>query len=266
MASIRKRNFGGRIPGRQTENVMSVSDPSEPHRFQFNLNEANDTDVQTTADARVTQVNDNSQSHHQRALTADQLEQLFRRASSNLLGEQADEQEFFKRDASIKAPKTSKMIETPFPPDVSARQEDFDMDVEQLQQRAKQEAGPLIIERYSPGKNKIHYPLSTVTLTYNQPMIAVSSLDEQIHTEDIGISLTPEKEGRWRWTGTKTVQFEAKHRLPYSTKYTLTLDKARCSSTIGGKATCPPSRSSLTDMFYIWTVFVFRQVGRGLHL
>ena len=147
-----------------------------------------------------------------------------------------DEQEFFKREASIKTPKTSKIIETPFPPAELDRQENLDIDIEQLQKLAKQQAGPLVIERYSPSENQIDYPLATVTLTYNQPMIAVSSLDEQMSAEDLGISLTPKIEGRWRWTGTKTVQFEAKHRLPYSTKYTLTVDKARCVSAIEGKS------------------------------
>ncbi|CAF5011751.1 unnamed protein product, partial [Rotaria sp. Silwood1] len=35
--------------------------------------------------------------------------------------------------------------------------------------------------------------------------------------------------------GTKTLQFEAKHRLPYSTNYTLRVDKEHCVSAIGGK-------------------------------
>ena len=104
-----------------------------------------------------------------------------------------------------------------------------------MQKLAKQGAGPLIIERYSPSEKQIEYPLSTVTLTYNQPMVAVSSLDEQINIEDFGILLTPKIEGRWIWTGTTTIQYEAKHRLPYATKYTLTVEKARCVSTIGGK-------------------------------
>jgi hypothetical protein len=67
-------------------------------------------------------------------------------------------------------------------------------------------------------------------------MIAVSSLDDKMNIEDLGISLTPTLEGRWRWTGTKTVQFESKYRLPYSTKYTLKVNKEQCVSAIGGKS------------------------------
>ncbi|CAM4981821.1 unnamed protein product [Rotaria socialis] len=48
--------------------------------------------------------------------------------------------------------------------------------------------------------------------------------------ESLGISLTPNVEGRWRWIGTQTVQVEAKYRLPYSTKYTLRVHKEHCMS------------------------------------
>ena len=211
----------------QTETV-----PSEPHQFQFNVDEVTDADHQIATNVEGTPAHDDAQ---QQALTADQLKQLFSRASSSLVGNQTDEQDFFKREASIKAPKTSKTIETPFPPAASARQEDLDVDIEQLQKLAKEASGPLVIERYSPGEKQINYALSTVTLTFSQPMIAVSSLDEAIAAEALGISLSPKTEGRWRWTGTKTVQFEAKHRVPYATQYRLSVDKARCVSSIEGE-------------------------------
>jgi hypothetical protein len=191
-------------------------------------------DDQISTDAGVTSLSDGSQQRQN--LTPDQLQQLFSRASAELIGESTDEQEFFKRETTIKAPKTSKVIQTPFPPPALDRKEDLDIDIEQLKKRAKQEAGPLIVERYSPNEAQINYPLANVTITFNQPMIAVSSLDDQMNIEDLGISLIPTLEGRWRWTGTKTVQFEAKHRLPYSTKYTLKVNKQLCVSTIGGKS------------------------------
>ncbi|CAF1511410.1 unnamed protein product, partial [Didymodactylos carnosus] len=144
----------------------------------------------------------------------------------------SDEQEFFKREASIKAPKTGEVIQTPFPPLPPDRKEELDIDIEQLKQLAKEAAGPLSIERYSPSEREINHVLSTVTMTFNQPMIAVSSLDEVMNVEDLDISLTPKVEGRWRWTGAKTVQFEAKHRLPYSTEYALKVDKEHCVSDI----------------------------------
>lgn len=268
MAFSRHGNFGKRRRIEPTQGVVSEGGPSESRQFQFKIGEANDIDEQSTAGAGVTAIKDDLQRQEQQNLSSEQLEQLFRRASSQLVQEPTDEQDFFKREASIKAPKTSKIIETPFPPVVSDRPENVDIDIEQLQKLAKQEAGPLVIERYSPSENRIYYPLGNVTLTYNQPMIAVSSLDEQINAEDLGISLTPKIEGRWRWTGTKTVQFEAKHRLPYSTKYTLKVNKSLCVSTVEGKyigdekthigiSIQPSSNLHLTSFLFL---LFFRQV------
>lgn len=226
-----------------SESIESIEvTQSEPHQFNFNVTEANEVDDQVTTGAGTTPSNIDAQ--QQQNLTADELQQLFTQASSELVAESTDEQDFFKRDASIKAPKTSKIIQTPFPPPPSDRKEDLDVDIEQLKQLAKQEAGPLIIERYSPSQAQIDHSLATVTITFNQPMISVSSLDEIIDVENLGISLMPKLEGRWRWTGTKTVQFEPKYRLPYSTKYTLQVKKENCVSAIGGKSIRQHSSSS----------------------
>ena len=215
--------------------MTSKRDQLEPLQFQFNVDEVQDNDNHTTIEIGIPPANTDVQAQRQQSLTPEQLEQLFQRTSSELVRELPDEQDFVQREASIKAPKTSKTIETPFPPAAVDRPEDLVLDIEQLHNRAKQDAGPLIIERYSPSENQVDHPLCTVTLTYNQPMFAVSSLDEQIRAEDLGISLIPRIEGRWTWAGTKTIQFEAQHRLPFATKYTVTVDKERCVSAIGGK-------------------------------
>ncbi|CAF1241767.1 unnamed protein product, partial [Didymodactylos carnosus] len=203
-----------------------------PHKFHFTIDEASETDDQTTTNVEVSPLNDDLRQEY---LTSEQLQQLFSRASSELVAETTEEQELLKREASMKAPKTSEVLQTAFPPLPPDRKEDVDIDIEQLKQLAKQEAGPLIIERYSPNEKEIDHVLSAITLTFNQPMITVSSLNEIMDIENSGISLTPKIEGRWRWTGTKTVQFEAKHRLPYSTKYTLKVNKEHCVSAIGGR-------------------------------
>ncbi|UJR34352.1 hypothetical protein I4U23_021756 [Adineta vaga] len=181
----------------------------EHHQFYFDVSETNDVDKQITTDAEVTSSADDSQ-------------------SSELVAESKDQQDFFKRDASIKAPKTGQIIQTPFPPSSEDRKEDL----EQLKQLLKQEeAGSLVIEKYSPTQTKINHPLAAITITFNQPMIAVSTMN----VENFGISLTPTLKGRWTWTGTKTIQFEPKHRLPYATKCKLQIDKENCVSQLGGK-------------------------------
>ncbi|CAM2724480.1 unnamed protein product [Rotaria socialis] len=204
----------------------------EPSLFNFDIDEVNEADSETMTDVGEAPLHDDLQ---QQNLTRIQLEQLFSRASSVLVAESTNDQESFKRKKTIRVPKTSTMTKTPFPPPQSYRQEDFDISIEELKQLAKKPVGQLVIDRYSPNNKEIHYALSTVTLTFNQSMISISSLDEQMDPEDLGISLIPKVQGQWRWIDTKTVQFTAKHRFPYSTKYTLTVDKLRCVSAIGGK-------------------------------
>ncbi|CAF2071916.1 unnamed protein product [Rotaria magnacalcarata] len=204
----------------------------QSYKFDFNIDQVNEMNIETTTDAGVIPLHDDLQQHN---LTPDQLQHLFSQVSSELVAESTDDQEFFEREATIKVPKTSKIIQTPFPPPPSDRQEDVDIHIKHLKWLAKKEASSLAIERHSPNENDVDHVLSAVTLTFNQSMISVSSLDEQMKAEDLGISLTPNVEGRWKWIGTQTVQFEAKHRLPYSTKYTLRVNKEHCVSVIGGK-------------------------------
>ncbi|CAF3928617.1 unnamed protein product [Rotaria sp. Silwood1] len=204
----------------------------QSYQFDFNIDEANVTDNETTTDVAVTPLHDDLQ---QQDLTRDQLQQLFCRAGSALVAETTDDQKFFKRKTTIKVSKTSKVIKTPFPPPESDRQENFAINIEQLKQLANKSTGPLIIERHSPNEQEIDYALATIAFTFNQPMINISTLDEQMNPEDLGLSLMLKIDGRWRWIDTKTVQFEAKHRLPYATKYTLRVDKEHCVSAIGGK-------------------------------
>ncbi|CAF0948791.1 unnamed protein product [Didymodactylos carnosus] len=213
---------------RPTHNRTSEHEQPNSHQFQFTIEEANEADNQTTTEFEVPPSNDSLQ---QQNLTSEQLQQLFNRASSHLVTETSEEHKFFKREATIEVPKTGEVIQTPFPPIPPDRKEELDIDIEQL----KQVAGPLSIERYSPNEQEINYVLSTITITFNQPMIAVSSLNEVMNIEDLDIALTPKVEGQWRWIGTKTCQFEAKHRLPYSTKYALKVNKEHCVSAIGGK-------------------------------
>jgi len=222
-----------------------------PLEFQFNISEPDRINDQITTDTGVTQSTVNLQ---QQELTSDELQQLFSRAGSQLVTESTDEQEFFKRDSSIKPPKTSQVIQTPFPPPAEDRQEDVDVDIEQLKQLATQKAGPLVIERFSPNQTEIDHPLANITITFNQPMIAVSSLDENLNVEDFGISLTPKLEGRWRWAGAKTVRFESKHRLPFSTKFTLQVKKEQCQSAIGGISIL---------MFFLSNIYIFLIIFSG---
>ncbi|CAF4241465.1 unnamed protein product [Rotaria sp. Silwood2] len=215
---------------RPKRNQIFEYEQFESYQFDFNIHEANETDNEIEIDVETTSLHDDLQ---QQNLTPDQLQHLFSQVSSELIAESVDDQKFFKREVTIKPPKASKVIQTPFPPPLSDRKEDFDISIEELKQLVKKEAGPLIIERHSPNTEEIDHVLSTVSLTFSQPMIAIVSLHEQMNPEDLGISLTPKIAGRWRWIDTKTIQFEANHRVPYATKYTLRVNKELCVSAVG---------------------------------
>lgn len=231
------------MPHRQTHSFKGT----EFYQFNINIDEADQIDNEAVSDGEVTSSHDDLQLQN---LTQNQLEELFSRIGSELVAESTDEQEIFQRKATVKAPKTNIVIKVPFPPSSIDRQQDADIGIEQLKQLAKQSISPLFIERYSPNYNEINHPVSTITLTFNQSMISISSLVEQKNPEDLGISLFPIVEGQWRWIDAKTIQFEAKHRLPYSTKYIIRVDKETCMSTIRGN-------SSKTKLFF--TVIVCRK-------
>ena len=238
MAAYGKRRFVHRSSLESgANNGIEQSSSSANYQFRFHVSEANNSTNANVSDSGSIQndENEHEQQHVQVPLSGNELKQLFDRASSNIMVEPTDNKEFFKRDASIKAPKTGEIINIPFPPESSPRPEDMEIDTEELLKSAKQNAGPLFIEKFTPNKKEINVPVSIISISFSQPMVAIGSLGEQLLNEELGISLTPKADGQWKWIGTKMIQFEAKHRLPYSTNYRLNIDKERCVSVFGGK-------------------------------
>lgn len=77
---------------------------------------------------------------------------------------------------------------------------------------------PLGVVRRAPDGD---VPLAPhVSVTFSQPMVAVTSHAEQAKTAP-PVTLTPQPEGSWRWIGTRTVVFESEPRLPMATDYTV---------------------------------------------
>ncbi|MCA9791904.1 MAG: Ig-like domain-containing protein, partial [Candidatus Eremiobacteraeota bacterium] len=114
-----------------------------------------------------------------------------------------DKTPFAKREDSKPLPRTGKTVEEPFPP--------APRDLPPVETTS----GPVQVVRYSPEGDVELAPFLSVT--FNQPMIAVSSQTEasQVHP----VKLTPEPPGEWRWVGTKTLLFKPKPRFPMATKY-----------------------------------------------
>jgi len=106
-------------------------------------------------------------------------------------------------------------------------------------------AGPVEVLRYAP---EGEVPLAPrVSVTFDQPMVALTTVDEAAAT--VPVRLEPQPDGEWRWLGTRTLVFDPDERLPMATEYTVTVPSG-ISSVAGSEladdasfsfATPPPS-------------------------
>eukprot|EP01080_Neovahlkampfia_damariscottae_P007433 gene7433-11756_t len=133
-----------------------------------------------------------------------------------------DEQDFFKRDETVKPPETTEKIQLQtFPPKES-------FEPPKIEKETEEEEKELIVERYLP-EGKI--PMASyLSVTFNSPMIKLGTIEE-IEKQKIPVELSPKCEGRWRWIGTKTLYFEPTFRFNKSTIYTAKISAETKSAT-----------------------------------
>jgi len=116
-----------------------------------------------------------------------------------------DQTAFAKRIGTLPAPKTGNKIPVKFP-----------SDEQRAVPNANGGANKLQVVRYSP---EGEIPLAPdLSVTFSQPMVAVSSQEEA--AKYAPVELSPQVEGRWRWLGTKTLMFDTTKRFPMATKFT----------------------------------------------
>lgn len=60
-----------------------------------------------------------------------------------------------------------------------------------------------------------------LSVTFSQPMIALTSQDDAAKT--VPVKLNPQPPGKWRWVGTKTLLFQPEVRFPMATTYVVTV-------------------------------------------
>lgn len=87
--------------------------------------------------------------------------------------------------------------------------------------------GALTVLRYAPEGDIDLAP--HLSITFNQPMIAITSHDEASRV--VPVTLEPDIEGTWRWVGTKTLLFEPDPRLPMATSFTALVPEGTASAT-----------------------------------
>ncbi|MFT7519748.1 MAG: hypothetical protein ACI9MC_001892, partial [Kiritimatiellia bacterium] len=131
--------------------------------------------------------------------------------------ERAERVGFKLREDSKPPPLTGEDVRSSFPPlpsDLAAP----DVDTSGLR-----------VLRYAPEGDVPMAP--HISVTFNQPMIAVTSHDEASKTQPV--TMDPQPPGSWRWVGTKTVLFDPDPRLPMATEYTLTIPEGTSSALDG---------------------------------
>jgi uncharacterized protein YfaS (alpha-2-macroglobulin family) len=112
----------------------------------------------------------------------------------------------------IPPPLTGETIQEIFPPPV------------QPAPPGQTDAGPLEVLRFAPEGEVPIAPF--VNITFNQPMVPLTSLSE-LAVMEVPVRLDPPLPGIWRWLGTKTLTFEYDSekidRLPKATEFQVTI-------------------------------------------
>lgn len=116
-----------------------------------------------------------------------------------------DQTDFAKRAGTLPAPKTGKQIPVKFPSDEQRGTPKINVDNQKLE-----------VIRFSPEGEIALAP--DLSVTFSQPMVAVTSQEEAAQT--VPVELSPQVEGKWRWLGTKTLMFDTTKRFPMATKFT----------------------------------------------
>ncbi|HXG84189.1 MAG TPA: DUF6049 family protein [Pyrinomonadaceae bacterium] len=117
--------------------------------------------------------------------------------------EQNDQTDFAKRQGTLPAPKTGKVVNVKFPA------------AEQRTTPNPNLSNTLEVIRFSPAGEVLLAP--DLNITFSQPMIAVTAQEEAAN--NVPVQLLPQPEGKWRWLGTKTLMFDAARRFPMATRF-----------------------------------------------
>jgi len=147
-----------------------------------------------------------------------EADQLLSRARP-IKNDAADQQAFAMRPKSQPPPRTGNVVKGSFPPPASTL----------LPPTTTNEGKDLKVLRYMPEGEVALAP--ELSVTFNQPMVAVASQDDAAKTKPI--TLSPEPAGRWRWIGSRTILFDPEVRFPQSTTYQVSVPKGTKSATGG---------------------------------
>ena len=137
-------------------------------------------------------------------ITQVEVEALLARARP-IQQDAADQKAFALRPGSQPAPRTGETIKGQFPPAPSSL----------LPPVASDAGKDLRVLRWMP---EGQVPLAPeLSVTFSQPMIAVTSQSDA--AANVPVKLSPTPKGKWRWIGTRTLLFDPEVRFPQATTY-----------------------------------------------
>jgi len=122
--------------------------------------------------------------------------------------ESQDKKSFALRSPTNPPPRTGSVIPIKFPADEPNNTPNI----------ASNKAAPEVLRFAPDGKVPL---VADLSVTFSQPMIAVTSQAEA--AENVPVNVSPQPEGKWRWLGTTTLVFDAATRFPMATRYTATV-------------------------------------------
>lgn len=121
--------------------------------------------------------------------------------------ETGDETDFASRQQSLPPPRAGVTVMQPFPA------------ANEVVPPKSPTVGPLEVIRYSPEGDVPIAP--SLSITFSQPMIAVTSQEEA--AKNVPVKLAPEPPGKWRWIGAQTLLFEPDVRFPMATQFSVSV-------------------------------------------
>lgn len=141
---------------------------------------------------------------------------------------QQDRPGFFKRPASLPAPRSATPVKLPFPPPDGPPAPDV-------------KAGELKVLSLTPQGEAERAP--RLAISFSNPMIAVSDPSAAEAGDPLGIVLEPRPAGAWRWLGTQTLIFEPEGgEFPRATEYKVTVPAG--TADIKGNALAAPATTT----------------------
>ena len=192
-------NTGGRNVADARGGSTGVPEQQEAKALQIVLSEGREVDA-AAAERPIVEGTPLSQAR------IDELLKMF----TEPLETEKDKPDFLKRPSSKPAPRSATPKEMPFPP-TDGDKPPPDVAAKTLELLSVAPEGEL--ER-----------APRLSISFNQPMIAVSDPSSDEQGDPLGIKLEPRPEGNWRWLGTQTVIFEPKGaEFPRATEYKVTI-------------------------------------------